>query len=116
MDTSLTSPFAIYFYIIILLVCYSIVSMRGVPRLKTVKKLKKYPMVSIIVPVRNESDTLQWCLNSLTKLDYPNKEIIVVDGNSNDGSKEIIKKFKNLKFLTEGKLPKGWIGKNWACW
>ena len=51
--------------------------------------------VSVIVPVLNEEKYINGCLDSLLKQDYPkeNLEIILVDGNSNDKTVEIIKKY-----------------------
>lgn len=46
--------------------------------------LPSTPRVSIIVPAHNEGDTIETTLSSLIDLDYPEKEIIVVDDNSRD--------------------------------
>ncbi len=55
-------------------------------------------------------------MTSLVGLDYPQKEIIVVDGNSTDGTRDILKNFEGkIKLVEEEPLPQGWIGKNWAC-
>ena len=73
-------------------------------------------MVSIILPVRNQAKTVSECVASLVGLDYPQKEIIVVDGNSTDGTRDILKSFDgNIKIVEEEPLPQGWVGKNWAC-
>ncbi|MCK5188143.1 MAG: glycosyltransferase, partial [Deltaproteobacteria bacterium] len=40
------------------------------------------PLITIVVPVKNEEKTIGKCLQSLKALNYPNYEIIVV----NDGS------------------------------
>ncbi len=48
--------------------------------------------VSIIIPTRNEEKDLKDCLNSIKKQDYKNYEIIVVDGNSSDKTREIARK------------------------
>ena len=73
-------------------------------------------MVSIILPVRNQANTASECVTSLVGLDYPQKEIIVVDGNSTDGTQEILKSFDGkIKIVEEEPLPQGWVGKNWAC-
>ena len=53
-------------------------------------------MISFIVPIRNEvqfiSKTIQSLLNQKTKIDF---EILIVDGLSCDGTREIIKDFQN---------------------
>ena len=56
---------------------------------------KKSPSVTVIVPVRNGEQTIQPLLESLQKLDYDrNKvEVIVVDGNSTDKTREIVKEY-----------------------
>ncbi len=49
--------------------------------------------VSIICPIRNEKSFIQSCIDTLLSQDYPKDkmEIILVDGMSNDGTREIIK-------------------------
>lgn len=49
------------------------------------------PFVSIIVPMRNEQRYIERCLSSIAAQDYPHDryEVIVVDGESNDGSREL---------------------------
>ncbi len=74
------------------------------------------PLVSIILPVRNQANTVSECVTSLVGLDYPQKEVIVVDGNSADGTRDILKTFEGqIKLVEEEPLPQGWVGKNWAC-
>jgi chlorobactene glucosyltransferase len=72
--------------------------------------------VSIILPVRNQASTASECVDSLVELDYPAKEIIVVDGSSTDGTRDILRSFySKIKLVEEEPLPQGWVGKNWAC-
>jgi glycosyltransferase involved in cell wall biosynthesis len=47
--------------------------------------------VSIIVAVLNDAPALQRCIDSITDQDYPNKQLVIVDGGSTDGSLEIIR-------------------------
>ena len=58
-------------------------------------------MVSIVVPVLNEAATLETVLKSLQSLDFHalriTKEIIVVDGGSQDGSREIAQSLRNVR-------------------
>lgn len=52
------------------------------------------PMVSIILPVLNESKYIERCVKSLMNNTYDRQkvEILVVDGGSNDGTREIVTK------------------------
>ncbi|OHX68527.1 hypothetical protein NH26_10730 [Flammeovirga pacifica] len=49
--------------------------------------------VSVIVAARNEAKNLPQLLEALTKQDYPNFEIIIINDRSTDQTSEIIKKF-----------------------
>lgn len=64
--------------------------------------------VSIVVPVYNGEKTLSSCLDSLMELDFPkeNREVIVVDNNSTDGTKNIIKRYP-VKYIFESKIGRG---------
>jgi chlorobactene glucosyltransferase len=74
------------------------------------------PLVSIILPVRNQARTVDECVRSLLAISYPQKEIIVVEGRSTDGTKELLKEFDGkISLFEEEPLPTGWVGKNWAC-
>jgi glycosyltransferase involved in cell wall biosynthesis len=54
-----------------------------------------YPSVSVIVPCRNEETCIAQCLDSLLANDYPmdRLKIVVVDGMSVDGTKELVNGF-----------------------
>lgn len=58
----------------------------------------KKPLVSIIVPTKNSETTIGACLKSIKNQSYKNIEIIVVDNNSTDKTKEIAKKYTKLVF------------------
>ena len=78
---------------------------------------KKFPMVSFIMPVLDEENTIRQCFDSLLDLDYPKDkiEILVAEGHSKDNThkilKEYAKKYKNILLL---KNPTGntSIGRN----
>lgn len=52
-------------------------------------------LVSVIIPTRQERNTIEKCLDSVLANSYPidKLEIIVVDGMSSDGTREIVKKY-----------------------
>ena len=52
--------------------------------------LPRVPKVSVIVCSYNGGQTLEACLRSLKKIDYPDYEVVVVDDGSTDHTKEIL--------------------------
>lgn len=87
---------------------------RMLPALKKEKQSKNLPLVSVIVPTRNESKRITPCIKSLKKQNYPNLEIIIVD-DSTDTTVEVIENIidndKRFKIIKEEKLEGGWVGK-----
>ena len=57
-----------------------------------------HPLVSVIIPVKNGSKTLNTCLNSIKRSYYQNFEIVVVDDHSTDNTAEIARRF-NCKIV-----------------
>jgi len=72
----------------------------------------KRPMVSVIVPARNEEACLGNCLQSLVGQTGVSFEIIVVDDGSTDRTREIAESFDCVRIVDAGPLPDGWTGKN----
>ena len=60
------------------------------------EKLNKYPFVSILVPAHNEGKVIGKTVESLLLLDYPidKMELIVINDNSSDNSKDILDQIK----------------------
>ncbi len=76
---------------------------------------KELPMISILIPARNEEKNISKCLDSVTSLDYPRYEIIVYDDDSIDSTANMVGKYANVTLIRGGTLPGSWTGKNYAC-
>jgi len=107
--------FAWIFYFIITMGNY-----RKIPNLSsTSEKIldKSTPLVSAIIPTRNEAYRVEKCIRSLKAQTYPNLEIIIVD-DSSDNTVNIINSIigndRRFKIIKQKKLPSGWIGKPFA--
>jgi len=91
------------------------------PKLEWSARFRIYskPKVSIIVPARNEEETILKCLQSLLSQDYDNYEVIAIDDSSTDRTLSIISKLseKDNRLITVKSPPRpnDWVGKNWAC-
>jgi len=81
--------------------------------------LDKNPLISILIPARNEEENIKRCIISLTKQNYNNIEILVLNDNSTDNTAKIVeelsKKDQRIKLYNGGVLKKGWLGKTYAC-
>ncbi|MGH9496988.1 MAG: glycosyltransferase [Candidatus Sulfotelmatobacter sp.] len=94
------------------------------------------PRVSIIVPARNEEDTIEQAMGTLLALDYDNYEVIAVNDRSTDRTGEILVGIaqkeaatpftpfegceklsrRSLLVIQHTELPPGWLGKTHAMW
>ena len=75
------------------------------------------PRVSVVIAARNEEDQLPTTLTTLEAQDYPSLEIVVVEDESTDRTREVIESHAaRVRAVDPPPLPDGWTGKNWACW
>jgi chlorobactene glucosyltransferase len=132
------SRFAFWTYVVGIAGFYAILWGRTIPRKEDRVKLlprgqaisdilpkglegseKAQPLVSIIVPARNEERNIRRCVQSLLEQDYENYEVIVVDDGSHDKTDQIVDELaqthlngKRLWVLRlRDELPAGWAGK-----
>ncbi len=93
---------------------------RSIKFLKNISphNVKELPSVSIIIPARNEEEKIKPALVSIIKLDYPAKEIIVINDRSTDKTGKIIedikRQFPEITVFHLTGIPGGWLGKNYA--
>ena len=55
--------------------------------------------VTFLIPIYNEVKTVREAIEETLKIDLPDKEIIIIDNNSSDGSKKIIEEYQNTQNL-----------------
>lgn len=53
----------------------------------------KYPKITIVTPVYNCAEYIEEAIQSVLNQNYQNIEYIIVDGGSNDGTCEVVKKY-----------------------
>ena len=95
--------------------------MRGSPQLSDEIALRtsESPLVSVVIPARNEARNIALCMQSVLRSHYPSVEVVVVDDRSTDGTgiiaREVSRNDKRARVIEAPPLPDGWLGKQWAC-
>lgn len=108
--------FALLTLIAIALIC--VANTLTFPRLRRSTSTHS-PVVSVLVPARNEADLIGESVSRLLGQKYPQFEVIVLDDRSTDGTPEQARQAatgdSRFKIITGKRLADGWLGKNWAC-
>jgi chlorobactene glucosyltransferase len=77
------------------------------------------PLVSIVIPARNESRNIAPCIESALASTYPRLEVVVVDDHSTDDTgaiaAAIAARDPRVRVVVPPPLPNDWFGKQWAC-
>ncbi len=107
----------VFFQLVLLVIILS--NIRILHRTRLHDQPRDFPTVSVLVPARNEENSIQACVQSLLDQDYPDYEVIVLDDQSSDGTPAILKQIASsqsrLKVHMGSIPPEGLAGKNWAC-
>jgi chlorobactene glucosyltransferase len=92
---------------------------RVAPRLSEEPPARPGPLVSVIVPARDEERGVGATVGSLRALDYDHVEVIVVDDESRDATgaeaRAAAGDDPRVRVIDGAPLPEGWVGKPWAC-
>lgn len=77
------------------------------------------PLVSVIIPARNESATIETVVHSVLASTYRTLELLVVDDRSTDHTAALVERVAmgdpRVRLVCGEPLPPGWYGKPWAC-
>jgi len=77
------------------------------------------PLVTVIIPARDEAANIERCLRSVLTTTWPRLEVIVVDDHSRDATAAIAARIAaedpRVRLVGAPGLPDGWFGKPWAC-
>jgi chlorobactene glucosyltransferase len=75
--------------------------------------------VSVLIPARDEAETIERCVRAVLACTQRPDEIIVYDDDSSDGTAEIVARLAaedgRVRLLRGVPLPPGWVGKPHAC-
>jgi len=63
--------------------------------------LAAHPKVSVVVCVYNGERTIDSCLASLEKLNYPNYEVVVVNDGSTDSTRQIAESYNYIRLINQ---------------
>ncbi len=77
------------------------------------------PLVSVIIPARNEAHNIERCVAGVLASRWPALEVLVVDDHSTDGTGDIARALAardpRVRVIDAPPLPDDWFGKQWAC-
>ncbi len=107
------------FMVLRLMVSLSNLLTRQWPKPSAIQPLLSPPLISVLIPARNEEKTVGFLLDDLLRQNYENINILVYNDLSEDNTAKVIKEYannhQNIKLINGTTLPSGWTGKNYAC-
>jgi glycosyltransferase involved in cell wall biosynthesis len=87
-----------------------------IPRLRADAQAVREPLVSVVIPARDEARIVERTVRAFLAQTYGDLEIIVVDDRSTDGTGDILRGIDDprLVVVQGDEPPPGWLGKPWA--
>jgi Glycosyltransferases, probably involved in cell wall biogenesis len=118
------STFAVYVHLLSIIVfaawlmalVRTIVNLILVHRLRADARPAREPLVSVVIPARDEARVIERTVRAFLAQTYPNLEVVVVNDRSTDGTGEILAGVddQRLVVVDGDEPPAGWLGKPWA--
>jgi hypothetical protein len=94
----------------------NLVAFRRLPLLGDAQSL---PRISVLIPARNEADSIGPACESVLSNNGVDFELIVLDDASQDSTAQVVEKIAardpRVRLLSAAALPAGWCGKQYAC-
>jgi glycosyltransferase involved in cell wall biosynthesis len=94
----------------------TLLHLRVIPRLRAGEVPLRTPLVSVIVPARNEERVIGQTVHAWRAQTYAPFELVIVNDRSSDGTGEILHAIDDPRLVVvDGEEPPpGWLGKPWA--
>jgi len=77
------------------------------------------PLISVVVPARDEERDIEQTLRLLRAQEYPSLEIVAIDDRSRDGTAAAMARAAEddprVTIISGSEPPADWLGKPWAC-
>ena len=106
---------ALSWFVILL---FRIFSYFKIDKLNLKAEILSQPLISIIIPARNEHLNIKRCLQSIKNQSYSNFEVIIIDDNSTDDTYKIAEQFcqndDRFSIIKINHDNPDWVGKNYA--
>jgi chlorobactene glucosyltransferase len=107
-------------YVLVLIIATYRLRVRR-PTLADHPPVRSGPLLSVVVPARDESVNIVPCLRSILATEYAPCEVIVVDDRSRDDTAALVRELAaapeargRVRLITGSDPPTGWFGKQWA--
>jgi cellulose synthase/poly-beta-1,6-N-acetylglucosamine synthase-like glycosyltransferase len=104
---------------LMLFISWTVINSFFMPSLRVNPPLTKQPLVSILVPLRNEEGNVDGLISSLKQLTYPNLEVLLLEDHSTDQTYDLLveytKELPHFHVIEGAPLPPTWVGKVFGC-
>lgn len=104
---------------LVIVAVVTVINVMVMRRLGNARSSHETPLVSVLIPARNEAGVIARTVQGLLSQTYEHFEILLLDDHSSDGTGETAlaaaEGDSRLRVLTGLPLPEEWLGKNWAC-